>query len=245
MIKTFAIQAALLAVLGGVWQAQATQVGLADWCVNLNGDTSTACNGAGSGSAAISLTNFNTTLEPGSNSSVSSITVTLGAGMHQFVGFYADYDVDYATWGSFDDSAKTSGSLSSGASYELDDPNSSNIFSDFAANSLKNTNTVATPTGPPSNCCDVSLAFSISNIDVATGGSAFLTFAVTNTAPTTGFYIQQTNQDTGNSLYFQELLTSMAPPPPPPPPIAPEPSSFALGLGLISAVIAWQRRRAL
>ena len=29
--------------------AQAGQVGLADWCVNVNGDTSTACNGGGTG----------------------------------------------------------------------------------------------------------------------------------------------------------------------------------------------------
>jgi hypothetical protein len=92
----------------------AGDVSLADWCVNFNGDISTACNGAGSGGASgtgsISLSGFDSTLEPGTNG-LGSITVTLGAGLNQSLAFYADYDVDFSTFGSFQDYGAIAGKL--------------------------------------------------------------------------------------------------------------------------------------
>jgi hypothetical protein len=227
----------------------ATQVSLADWCVNVNGDSATACNGGGSGGASgtssISLASFDKTLEPGSNT-LGTVTVSLGAGAGQYVSFYADYDVDFATKGSFADTGAVVGSLPAGASYELDDPNSSNIFSDFAANTLGNTNNVGTSALPPNECCDVAFALSFGNINVTSTGT--VTFAITTTAPTSGFYIEQTNQYTGDSIFLQETTTLG--------PCTvncnggggntgtPEPSTFGLGLGLIGVALVWKRCRA-
>ena len=133
MNRKFALTFALMAFLGGSWKAQAGSVALADWCVNLNGNTSAACNGGGSGNASISLASFDQTLSPGTNN-LGSITITLGQGNNQYVSFYADYDVDFATYGSFDDSANIVNGAAQPANYtyELSDPNSSNLFSDFS-----------------------------------------------------------------------------------------------------------------
>jgi len=251
MKKNLALLFATLGFLAAVNQAKAAaQISLADWCVNVNGDTTTACNGGGSGGASgtssINLASFDhTNLEPSlTTNTLGTVTVSLGAGAGQYVSFYADYDVDYATKGSFADSGKVVGSLPAGATYELNDPNSSNIFSDFAANTLGHTNGVGTPSGPPNECCDVAFALSFGNINVTSTGT--VTFAITTTAPASGFYLQQTNQYTGNSIYLQETTTLG-------PCIVncgggggsgtPEPSTFGLGLGLIAVALVWKRRR--
>src|ERR1035441_9306006 len=126
---------------------------LADWCVNVNGDTNTACNGGTGGTgglglggtaadlqSTISLAGFDTTLEPGVNT-LGTITIALGPGANQFVSFYADYDVSYSLYGSFDDFASTSGALPAGLSFSVNDPNTASLFTQFSSNiTLDNTN---------------------------------------------------------------------------------------------------------
>jgi hypothetical protein len=247
MKKSIALNVAMLAFFAGAYQAQAAQVGLADWCVNVNSNISAACNGAGSGGGAtgINLSSFDQTLENGLNSNtLGTVTVSLAAGSHEFVSFYADYDVSYNSFGSFDDSASIHGTTATGESYEVDDPNSSNIFNDFAGNSLNGKDNVKTPSGPPSNCCDVSFALAFGNLTVPAGGGT-VTFSIAASAPSSGFYIEQTNQDTNNSIFLSGVFNGgVPPPPPPPPPGVPEPSTFGLGLSLIVAALAFTRRRA-
>jgi hypothetical protein len=252
MKKSIALKFAMLAFFAGAYQAQAAQVGLADWCVNVNSNISKACNGAGSGggTTGINLSSFDQTLENGLNSNnLGTVTVSLAAGSHEYVSFYADYDVSYNSFGSFDDSASTCltavhpCSLAVGESYEADDPNSSNIFSDFSGNSLTGKNNVATSSGPPNNCCDVSFALAFGNLTVPAGGGT-VTFSITGSAPASGFYVEQTNQDTKNSIFLSGVFSPSGIVPPPPPPGVPEPSTFGLGLSLIGAALAFTRRRA-
>ena len=79
LLVLLAVVVAMTAVPQG---AQAGTV-LADWCVNVNTDISTACNGGGSGGASgsstIDLTGFDTTLSPATNT-LGTISVTVGAG---------------------------------------------------------------------------------------------------------------------------------------------------------------------
>ncbi len=241
--KKLVLAFAVLGVFALASQVKASQVSLADWCVDLNGDINTACNGAGSGGPSgignINLGAFDTTLSPGNNT-LGMIVVTLGSSaVSQYVAFYADYDVDFATQGSFADTGAVHGVLPTGASYELDDPNTSNIFTDFSTNALSNANNVGTPSGAPNQCCDVSFALGL-NLLAPNGGTA--TFAVTSTAPTSGFYIEQTNEYTDDSIFLQE--TTSLNPPSGGGGVTPEPSSFILGLSLISGVVAFKRRRA-
>jgi hypothetical protein len=223
---------------------------LADWCVNLNGDINTACNGGGSGGTStnpdggsISLSNFDTTLELGTNN-LGSVVITLGVGNNQTAAFYADYDLDFATYLSNQDSASTSGTVPTGVSYELNDPNVSNIFSDFSgvpSPQLPDSNGVSTPSGPPTPCCDAAFALDVTGLNVLAGGSGTVTFTVSATQPTSGFYIQQTNFDVGDSIYLTESVNITAPMGPPPG--VPEPSTFVLGLGGLCLCFAFRRLR--
>ncbi len=204
-----------------------TMIGLADWCFNISGDTNTFCNGAGSlpvGSA------FDTTLEPDDNS-LGSVTFTLGAGPAQFVSAYMDYDINDATLGAFDDFGSVSGAPPTNYSYELDDPNNSVIFDDFANNTLMDTNNVGTGSPPPTPCCDVAWAISLNNIS----GPGDVTITVSTTQPTSGFYLQQTNNDTGDSIYLTENFTSG--------PATPEPETWGTSLAGLAGFLAWRRRK--
>ena len=88
---------------------------------------------------------FSRTLEPATNN-LGSVVVNLVAGENgQNANFYADYQ----TFGASQDFGSTHGALPAGYSYELPDPHVSNIFSDFAGNSLTDTNAVGTVHIPP------------------------------------------------------------------------------------------------
>ena len=65
MKKKIALAISTFAFLALCNQAKATNVALADWCVNNSGDVASACNGAGSGGGGISLASFDTTLVAG------------------------------------------------------------------------------------------------------------------------------------------------------------------------------------
>jgi hypothetical protein len=226
--------------------ANANTTALADWCVNLNGDINTACNGAGSGGASgtgsISLASFDTTLEPTVNG-LGSVVVTLGQGNGQYAAFYADYDLDFATEGSFQDYATIHGVRPSGVTFEADDPNISNIFTGFAGNTLSNVNKVGTAAAPPSPCCDVSFALAVGGINVGAGDTDTITFLVSTTAPSSGFYIQQTNFDKGDSIYLSYTDSGCQGPNCGVSTVTPEPSYTAILLVGLAALIFVARRK--
>ncbi len=189
-----------------VSSAQATPV-LSDWCFNVNGDTAANCNTGGNSLIAPISGNFDTTLVPGTNT-LGSAVVTLGPGNGQAVLAYMDYDLNYAAAGSFTDYGTVLGTAPAGYSYELNDPNSSSIFSDFAANALTNMNAVGTPLSvgvPGGPCCDVAWALGIGGINVPSGQSATVTFRVSTTDPG-GFRLQQVNQYNMETIYLSATV---------------------------------------
>jgi hypothetical protein len=228
-MKRLTLAVGFLTALGLSMPAFADVNVLNNWCVTVNGDSS-ACNGnsasypitspVASGGGSVDLSSFDQTLSPSGNS-LGSITVTLGAGSDQFVNVYMDYDLNYPTAGSFQDLGATAGTLSTGESYELDDPNNcsaaclaapayivSDIELDSQSTPLPDTNTVGTAGTPPNQCCDVSWALGLGGINVLSGGSATVTFTVSTTQPTSGFYLQQTNEvDSGDVIYLSGSVT--------------------------------------
>jgi hypothetical protein len=219
-------------------QAAAGQVSLADWCFNVNGSVdaasvtdnpSNACNGGTNAPlASVNSSMFDMTLEPASNT-LGSVTVTLSPGLNQYVALYADYDVDYQNFGPADDFANPHGARPAAWSYELGDPNVGNIFSDFAAGNLQNTNNVGTPSGPPTECCDVVWALGIGSLNVLAGETGTVVFHIATTAPVSGFYLEQTNANTGDSIFLSATANIQNP-------VSgtPEPATFIpAGLGLV------------
>jgi hypothetical protein len=222
-----------------------TIASLNDWCFNINGVnvTTNACNQSPEATlpANVNGSSFDFTLssadpnfpETAAQNNLGSVQITLGPGA-QYVSAYMDYDLNYDVSGSFTDYGTVNGTPGAGVSYEMDDPNSSSIFSDFAASALNGQNNVGTPSAAP--CCDVSWALGV-NLDLAT--SSIVTFTVSTAPPDSGFYLQQTNSvDTTQSIYLYESVEPLGGPGPG----VPEPGSLVmLGAGL--AGIFLLRRR--
>jgi hypothetical protein len=233
MKKTSVLFALLIAVTVFSPRAHASTIAsLANWCVNVNGNTSDACNGGGSGGGitGIDLSLFDTTLESGTNS-LGSIAVTLGPGLGQSALVYMDYDLNYDAVGSFQDFGSVVGANPADMSFEMDDPNLGFIEYDFTNNVLDNTNYVPTGSGPPDACCDVAWALGV-NVDVPV--SAVVTYTVSTTAPGSGFYLQQTSL-TGGDIYLSASVSQAESS------ATPEPATFGLMIagGLL---VAWKKK---
>jgi hypothetical protein len=225
------------AVLLGSFSTHAAAV-LNDWCLNLNGDSSSACNPVAPASlpANVNGSAFDFTLNnpPGTPNTLGSVTITLGPGSGQSVLAYMDYDLNSGASGSFQDVGSVHGTVPAGVSYELADPSGS-IFGDFAANALPNTNGVATGSGPPTPCCDVSWALGVGGLNVAAGSQALVLFTVSSTKPTSGFYLQQSNIQSGESIYLTESVTTGAP--------VPLPASLWLLVSALGPLLLVNRRK--
>jgi hypothetical protein len=220
--------------LAGSSSAQAEAV-LNDWCLNLNGDSLSACRPVDPGSlpAWVDATGFDLTTNdpPGTPNTLGSLRITLDPGDDQYVLAYLDYDLSFAASGSFQDVASVHGSLPPGVHFALADPAGS-LFADFAANALGDTNEVGVGSGPPTPCCDVAWALGIGGIDVPAGSQALVVFTVDTQQPTTGFYLQQRNLESGESIFLTATLTAV-----------PSPNATALLASALGALLAWRGSR--
>lgn len=163
------------------------------------------------------------------------LTVT-GTGNHTIIGWF-NHDFDSAINTFFNEYAAVFNVPAAGQSWEIDEPGYvfGNIFSHVQAGGpLDNANAV--PSGSPD---DVSWAFGW-NFALTAGQTALINFNVGQTAPGGGFYLQQTDFDTGESIFFSSSLSVSGGGG------VPEPSSWLL-LGVIGTLVsgraAWSRRR--
>jgi len=231
--------------------ANAATYGLNAFIVNDNGNVTFGGNPVTDGN--LNLSGYDQTGEPGNNT-LGSIVITLNASLSaQAVAFYADYDVDFQAavgGGSFNDIGSTNGVAVAGLTYALTDFNAPDCTGDSAYCDVQNVpftgfgdvNNDATPAGGTSpNAFDVDWGLGLTNIIAPLGGT--ITFTVSSTAPSGVFYIQQTNDQTNDSLYVsltEDILSSG-----PPPPGVPEPSYlWAVGLCLPLFALWCRRKRA-
>ena len=251
-ITLLAVALAAMAVMGTQHANAAAVASLNDWCFNVNGDVADLCNGGAtptltgtvngvgvSGNMDLTLASADPlwTQEAAQNN-LGSASFVLGPGANQYVNAYMDYDLNYNNEGSYSDYGTVNGALPGGYSYEIDDPNSSNIFGDFSSNALTNQNNVGTFSEAPNPCCDVSWALGV-EVSVANGYQDTVTFTVSDTAPASGFYLQQTNGiDTSQNIYLSATVTSQQVGPAG----IPEPGTFLLlGAGL-AGLAGWRVR---
>jgi hypothetical protein len=149
----------------------------------------------------------------------------------------------------YDEYAATGGSLASGESYEvanLDAAVLPNVFTDVAGNALSDTNNVPGETsvlnGPCSGAnCDASVGAELGYaFSVAAGDEEIITITASETAPGSGFYIEQSDPDAadypaGTSLPSVFFSLSAQEIPVGTPPATPEPSTWLLMLTGLAA----------
>jgi hypothetical protein len=135
---------------------------------------------------------------------------TSGAGAHSFLAFF-DHEMVEEQNTYFNEYGAVNGTQGAVQSWEIDEPgwdmtNPGDIYSNFknsnniSGSQLDNSNTV--PSGSEN---DVSMAMGW-DFNLDTGETAFITLTLSETAPTSGFYLAQFDNDTGAGLYFSGNL---------------------------------------
>jgi hypothetical protein len=177
----------LAALLIGTWMsgANATSFDMAEWATNLDGDTS------------------DHVLDP--NTPFTGWTWTFNfatVGAHK-ARLFVDPEIDQVinTW--FYEFGSTGGTQALGQSWEIDEPG--NVYGDILDNVfagiLDNSNGV-----PETALDDVSMALGW-DFSLATGETAVAKFFLSQVAPTSGFYLSQTDPDSNATVYFYSTLT--------------------------------------
>ncbi|MSV28091.1 MAG: PEP-CTERM sorting domain-containing protein [Bryobacterales bacterium] len=159
-----------------------------------------------------------------------AVTVT-GAGAHSVTGFF-DHEIDELINTFFNEFGAVSGVAPAGLRWEIDEPGYvfGNIFAHVISGPLDNTNGV--PAGSPD---DVSLALAW-NFVLGAGQTGHVHFLVDSVAPAAGFYLTQTDPDSGSSIFLSGGLEIEGG-------AAPEPASYVLLLTGIVGIALGRRYR--
>jgi hypothetical protein len=194
MKRLFIVAVAVWAIGVGAPSASGGPI-LFEWAVNQDGTVSDSLAG-GSLPGNWNDAGFDVTTGLGTLSATIS-----GAGLHS-VRLFLDIEIDEVDNGFSNEFGDAMGVLATGQSWEIDEPgyDFGNIFNNFTAGTLDNTNAV-----PASAPDDVSFALGWAlTLDAGTIG--IVTFTVSATAPTSGFYLVHTDPDSDTSIYFASNL---------------------------------------
>lgn len=189
ILKTFVLVVALLFVSVPAWSAPQ----LFEWATNVDGVVTDNF-----------LPPFGTdSPPPGMATGFGTLTVTFNpgsAGTYKILSFF-DYDIDAADDTFYNEYGAASGSPAAGQSWEIDEPGYSfgDIYANFIAADLDGLNGVTAAA-----IDDVAMAM---GWEFALAADEFATakFIVSAAAPT-GFYLAQTNSDTGETIYLSSTL---------------------------------------
>jgi hypothetical protein len=214
---------------------------LNDWCFYVNSlDINHSCsNGSGTD-------NFVPPIHPGAfdylhladyNNTLGTVTVTVGEGKYNV---FAVFDYDIALAGGLNEYATAARSLAIGETYTVGAAGRTpgSVYSQFASGILDDTNHASScPT--PGACEDIAASIGFTNVIVPSGSTGVINFIVSDTPPSSGFYISQTDTDSGNQLFISANLqlssvNSVQ---------SPEPGTIILMTGGFGAMLLGLRRR--
>src|ERR1044071_3002057 len=231
-------------VFAAASMAYAGQSTLNEWCFYVNTlDVNHSC-------ASATPTVFNPPVQGATYSAspgdqdLGTVSIVVGAGTYNVFSIW-DYNVG---GGQFNQYATTVGTVTAGQVYSVDaagDPTAGgavtaytpgNLNSQYSAGTLDNTNHLSnSDCAAPNSCEPVGVSIGYTNITVPDGEQELITFTVSGTPPSSGFYVSQINPNTCDSLFFSADPVLIA---------NPEPASLALmGTGLCTLVWFVRRRR--
>jgi hypothetical protein len=166
------------------------------WAINIDGNVVNTQEALGTLPAYASLNTASIDLgNPASNNYVGgaglgtlTITLTGTPGSHT-VGLWLDHAMDENAFIYWQESGAVSGTTTAYQNYQIDEPGyySGNIDLNFAAGNLPNTN--SHPAGSEE---DVSMALMYQQFSLSATQRATISFVVSFTQPTSGFYLSQT-----------------------------------------------------
>jgi hypothetical protein len=201
---------------------------LYDWAVNIDGVLSEHF-GGDVWPAVADVSGFDTATGLG------TIAVTVsGPGAH-FVGLFLDHEIDETVNGFTNETGASFGSPAAGQSWEIDEPGwvNGDIYGNLTSGSLDNT--IGTSVyGDTTFPDDVSMAIGWNFVLADLPG--VVRFNLSDVAPVSGFYLQQSDPDSQVSVNFSSDFS-----------VVPLPGAVllgALGLGTAGSLVGrFQRRR--
>jgi hypothetical protein len=175
-------------------------ISLAEYAFNIDGTISDSLLGDPV-PAAVDLSAFDATTGLGSI----SFSLT-GAGAHYFSTFL-DHEIDEVDNTFFNEVGLVTGTPAAGQTWEIDEPDFSfgDIFSNFNAGTLDNSIGTTDPE-------DVSMALAW-NFNLALDQIVHINLNVSESRPSSGFYLEQNDPDSEKSIFFSGLLSVTTPPP--------------------------------
>jgi len=221
------------ALFVSVRTSDAADIALFDWGISLDGTAFCALgpcdfDGALPGDLPTSIDASSFDFVTGLGEIAVSIS---GAGGHQ-VSLFLDTEIDEPANTFFNEWGATAGVPAPGQTWEIDEPGYvfGDIYANWLAGSLDGTNGV--PAALPD---DVSLAIAWDFL-LPAGMSASVSFLVSETAPSSGFFLIHTDPDSAASIYFSSLLEISDAD-------VPEPLTAPLLLGAVAGLIVARARR--
>ena len=182
---------AALALAATLTSSNAVTITLAEFAFNIDGVVTN-----GSAPAGVNISGFDT------GTGLGTILMTLsGAGAH-YCSLFVDHEIDESSNTFFNEFGTAAGAPVAGQSWEIDEPGYvfGDIYTNFVAGTLDNSSGVS-----PNSPDDVSMALGW-NVTLASWESATAYFTLSETAPTSGFYLTHSDPDSGGAVYFSSAL---------------------------------------
>lgn len=145
-----------------------------------------------------------------------TLTVTIGSGNSgsHYIGLYVDHEIDQLTNTYFNETGSSTGTPAVGQSWEIDEPGflldfPGDIYDNFLVSALDNQIFSVVPL---TTAEDVSMAIGW-DLSLASWQSATVSFTLSESVPNGGFFLTQTDPDSGGSVYFSSGVTIAGTPP--------------------------------
>ena len=184
---------AALALAATLSSTNATPIiDLFEYGVNIDGAVSN-----NSAPAGVNISGFDT------GTGLGTILMTLsGVGAH-YCSLFVDHEIDESINTFFNEFGTAAGAPVAGQSWEIDEPGYvfGDIYTNFVAGTLDKLIFGGTMSGPE----DISMALGW-NVTLASWESATAYFTLSETAPTSGFYLKHSDPASGGAVYFSSAL---------------------------------------